>query len=189
MSLIRTFIAIQIPAEMKKEIGTLQEKFKSVGKSVSWVRPENIHVTLKFLGDTNEARIDEIEGKIKLAVSGVQPFQIEVKGVGAFPNLRRPRVIWVGAASEPAMLETIVEKLEKNLKELGFKPEDRKFTAHLTIGRVKDAPDGVALSGKVQAFAQFNAGSFETASIELIKSDLLPTGARYTTLRKIVLLN
>jgi len=189
MSLIRMFIAIQIPSELKKAIGSLQDRFKSVVKGVSWVRTENIHVTLKFLGDTNEDRIQEIGGKIEQAVSGIRPFRIEVKGVGAFPNLRRPRVIWVGAESNPAVLESIVENLDNELKELRVKPEDRKFTAHLTLGRVKEALDGAALAEKVQTLAQFVAGSFEVTAIELIKSELLPTGARYTTIRKVELFN
>jgi len=187
MPFIRTFIAIQIPEDIKNEISTFQEELKAAGKGIGWVKPDNIHLTLKFLGSTDEQLIDDIDEKIKDSVVGINQFQIQVQGIGAFPNLKRPRVIWIGANSETDQLGVVVQKLEKNLEVLGFKPENRKFSAHLTVGRVKDNRKINSVLERVKSFSEFDAGTFTVEKIELIKSDLHPAGAIYSPLRKIVL--
>lgn len=187
MAIIRTFIAIQIPADIRNKISTFQGELKAVGKGVGWVKPQNIHLTLKFLGETDEKIIDAIEGKIKEAAAGINLFEIKVHGVGAFPNMKRPRVIWIGAECENNVLSTIAGRLDRNLESLGFQSENRKYTAHLTLGRVKDPRNIEPVMEKVESNSNFEAGLFKAEQIELIKSDLLPKGAVYTSLVKVEL--
>ncbi len=187
MSFIRTFIAIQIPESIKNEIFLIQEKLRAAGRGISWTKADNIHLTLKFLGSTDESLIDLISDKISDSIAGKKPFKIQVNGVGAFPIMKRPRIIWVGANTESDHLREISRNLNENLESLGFESEKRKFTAHLTIGRVKDARKISPILETMKVFTNFDAGEFIVEKIELIKSDLHPSGAIYTPLRKILL--
>lgn len=187
MSFIRTFIAIQIPESIKNEIFLIQAKLRAAGKGISWTKADNIHLTLKFLGPTDDTLIDSIRDKISASIAGKKPFKIQVNGLGAFPTLKRPRIIWIGANAESDHLREISRNLNENLESLGFESEKRKFTAHLTIGRVKDARKISPILERMNDLTNFDAGEFMVEKIELIKSDLHPSGAIYTPLRKIML--
>ena len=185
MSKIRTFIAIEIPTHIKDEIADLQERLKGIGGKISWTKPGNIHLTLKFLGDTDEEIIDEIAAGIQQAVQNLTGFEIRVAGTGTFPNFNRPRVIWVGAKSEGEQLQELAAQIEACVEKFGFKKEGRRFSSHLTLGRVKDARGIQPVMDKLKSHQDFEAGVFVANEFFLIKSELHPSGAIYTQLKKI----
>ena len=132
MALIRTFIAIEIPEKIRHQIAELLAGLKEQGGKITWVKPENMHLTLKFLGDTEENSIDTIAGRLAEIVSTFAQFEICIKGVGAFPNLRKPRVFWVGTTDEKDTLKSLANQINQQLSVLGFEQEKRPFSAHLT---------------------------------------------------------
>ena len=139
MEQIRSFIAIELPDNVKLALGRLQGKIKNASRApVRWVEPGIIHLTLKFLGDTDTAIIGDITKAMEEAARGAQPFNIEVGGLGVFPNLQRVQIVWVGLSGELEKLGQLQKRIETNLNPLGFKPEARSFTPHLTLGRVRD---------------------------------------------------
>ncbi len=181
--MIRTFIAIDLPDAVRQNIAALQEELKRDREKISWTKPENIHLTLKFLGDTDESKIDDIANIISGIASEYPAFRLNVSDLGVFPNFRRPRVLWVGLPNPPAALLEIAEKIESGLAEMGFAKEARPFSPHLTIGRVK-APLSDRFIKRLKNHA-FAGGLFDVKEILIIKSDLHPQGAIYTPLRRI----
>jgi 2'-5' RNA ligase len=179
---IRTFIAIELPETITRAISEIQEGIKSYGFNIRWVRPENIHLTLKFLGDIKEDETDKIARVIFESVRTCSPISLSAKGIGVFPGIKRPRVIWVGVSGQINPLFKLQKKLEDGLKGLGFKKEKRAFRAHLTLGRIKDRIDSKRFGGTLRTFGGFESETFIADEIILYKSELKPTGAVYTQL-------
>jgi RNA 2',3'-cyclic 3'-phosphodiesterase len=192
MPLIRAFIAIELPAELKKELTALETTFKKNSPPViKWVDPASIHITLKFLGDTPDTITDKLLLAMAEAVIGVSPFKLEVRQVGAFPAVERPQVIWVGVSGEMEKLAQLQKNIENNMEPLGFKPEARPFSPHLTLGRVRDGarPDEIQRIGKLLSETQFAAlHNIEVSKINLLKSQLTSAGAIHTVIGKVKLL-
>ncbi len=186
MSKLRTFVAIEIPNNAKEQIAAVQSELKRHGDRVSWVKSTNIHLTLKFLGDVEESLIDSIGNKVQTAAEKSAPFSADIADVGAFPNLRRARVLWAGVNGGEIELRDLVRNLENELNDVGFPKEKRKFNPHLTIGRVKSplSPHFMAWIKQLE----FNAGTLPGKEIVFMRSELKPTGAVYTPLCKVRLL-
>ncbi len=184
--MIRTFIAISVPEEVKKRISDLQSNLKRYGAYIKWISSDSMHITLKFLGDVEESGIDTIAEAVREASSSQQPFTISVSSTGIFPNIRRPRVFWVGVEKGKEILISLAAKIEKACSELGFDPEKRSFSAHLTLGRVKSLKN---IDDTLSAMNStgFQGGSFRVEEIIVMKSELNPRGAKYTPLHKIKL--
>ncbi len=184
--LIRSFIAIELPAAVKQELTTLEDVLKKrYPQVVRWVDPQNIHVTLKFLGDADSDRIDEINMAIDEATQGMSPFHLELKDLGVFPNLNRVNIIWVDAKGDVDKLTYLQKQIESNMEQLGFARENRDFTPHLTIGRVRDyaSPDDRKKIGQILSQTAFASSQVITVnSVNLMKSQLTNTGAIYTRL-------
>ena len=187
MEQVRTFIAIELDEAINAAIADLQGQLKAKvpRESVRWVKPEGIHLTLKFLGNVPANRVEEIERALTQACVGFPAFSVSVGGLGCFPNPRRPRVVWVGVQEESGTLARLQKAIEDGLEKLGFAPEGRKFHAHLTLGRTQQR----ASSGDVRRLGQLveeadigQLGQMEARAVSLIKSDLRPTGAVYTQL-------
>ena len=180
---MRTFIAIEIPSEIKSALAALQDELRRAGADVSWTKPENIHLTLKFLGEVDEMRIGEVEKVCVRAAAEFQPLTLSLKETGVFPNARQPRVLWAGLSGE---IEKAVEMrglLDEGLALIGFDREEKDFRPHLTIGRVKSnrkTRELLALAGAHQVPEL----SFVVTEIVLMKSELHPAGARYTPMAK-----
>ncbi len=192
MEEIRTFVAIELSAEIKSELARAQEMLreKIATPHLRWVDPANVHLTLKFLGNVPLDRIQEITAALKEACVGLSPFIIDVSGLGCFPNTNNPRVIWVGVQEETGRLKRLQERIEERLAALGFKPERRPFRSHLTLGRVrKQAHVGARriIGGIVSATSVGDLGRMEVGEISLMKSKLLPSGAQYSRLETIAL--
>jgi 2'-5' RNA ligase len=183
---IRTFIAINIPDHVREAIGEFQKKLKENRADVKWVRPESIHITLKFLGDVESDRIDELVGAIQDASKDNVPFTVSVSGVGTFPNDRRPRVLWVGVKNGAETLSDLAGNIDHALSTMGFEEEKRKYSAHLTLGRVR-SPNYIEKTVKDMRSMEFESEPFTVGSIEVMKSQLFKTGAVYTALHHIKL--
>lgn len=184
MPKFRGFIAIDIP--INKKLLEMENEIKNTGADMKLVEPENIHVTLKFLGDTDEEKISEIENIIKNSVKDINTFNIKLKGSGVFPNKNYMKVIWIGLENAEPIGE-IAKKMDKQLQNLGFEPEKRGFSAHLTIARVKSSRNKEKLLQIIQKYQDVEFATIEVNSFKLKKSDLTPKGPIYTTLREIKL--
>jgi 2'-5' RNA ligase len=191
MEQIRSFIAIELPDEVKSALDQLQAQLKT-GKQlpVKWVDPYSIHLTLKFLGNIDVNKVREITAAMEAAAQGISPFKLEVKDLGVFPNLKRVRVVWVGVSGEVAQLSQLQQRIESNLAPLGFARESRSFTPHLTLARVREqaSPDEQQSFGELIASTKFEAVyGFDVDSINLMKSQLTREGAIYSRISSIKL--
>ena len=179
MTTIRGFIAVQIPIEVKDALGDVSRGLEGRVESgaIRWVRPEQMHLTLRFLGDTAVAQLPAIQRGMDEAAKAIAPFDMHLGDVGCFPNPRRPRVIWAGLLGDEARLLSLKTVLDQQLTPLGWPPEDKPFRAHLTLGRVKDerAAQGVTWTAPVPRLP------VPVAAIHLIESQLRPSGPIYTT--------
>ena len=139
MPIIRAFIAIELPPELKTELAQLQTRLKKASPPVvKWVDPQTMHITLKFLGDTSDAGTDELMLAIEEAAKGVSPFQLAIRGVGSFAASDRTETVWVGVNGDMEQLALLQKNIETNTEQLGYKREKRPFSPHLTLGRVRD---------------------------------------------------
>lgn len=187
--MIRTFIAIELPSHVMEAIGRVQERLKSFDFRVSWVRVENIHLTLKFLGDMDSERVPEIGKLMTRALSLKEPLEIFASGLGVFPGVRNPRVIWVGIGGQAQGIAEIQASIDQYLTEAGFEKEKRAFTGHLTLGRVKRPVDGRRLEAAMRLFEDFKTQGFRVDHVSLFKSQLTPQGAIYSRLVSVPLEN
>ncbi|MBA7485979.1 RNA 2',3'-cyclic phosphodiesterase [subsurface metagenome] len=191
MEQIRSFIAVELPAELKTWLTRLQARLKAGEPSgVKWVNPDGIHLTLKFLGNVATDRIEEITRAIEAAARGTPPFALKVSDPGVFPNLRRPQVVWVGLGGGIDKLSQIQQNIESNLAKLGFAPESRPFTPHLTLARLRDwaSPDDRQKFGQFIADTRFEeAYTFPVDIISLMKSQLTREGAIYSRISAVEL--
>jgi 2'-5' RNA ligase len=174
---IRTFIGIAIPAT--SELREALQDLARVGRAVKATPPENLHLTLKFLGETPRSQVDEIAEAIREAAEAVLAHSIQLAGLGAFPNGTRPAVVW--AAMSPAEhLERLAVRLDQQLEPLGFVPEARPFLPHLTLARVKGEAPGLPEFIDRRREARFGAAT--VASVDLFRSEPTPAGSRYSSL-------
>jgi len=191
MEQIRSFIAIELPEEVKPALARLQSTLKAGNSApVKWVDPYSVHLTLKFLGYVRESQLDAITAAMETAVRGTAPFHLELKELGTFPGGRRVRVVWVGLGGEVEPLTRIQQGLEAELSKLGFAREERAFTPHLTLGRVREhaSPEEQQRLGELIAGTTFSGGQrFRVDAISLMKSVLTPQGAQYTRMRSVLL--
>jgi 2'-5' RNA ligase len=186
----RTFIAIELSDSVRETIQnaitTLQGSVPS--HAIRWVSANNLHLTLKFLGDTPQAQIQAIQTQLHTTAKKQHPFTIEVADSGYFPNMSNPRVIWLGLKNASGELNTLQQAVENIMVEFGFAKEKRPFKPHLTVGRVKQHIDKQILTKIGQELNRNRLGSlaiWECNLISFIKSDLTPNGALYTTLAQL----
>jgi len=183
--LIRSFLAIELPKTILEKIRELQAELKQSRADVKWVSPEKIHLTLKFFGSIEESKVDEIIGDIEEPVRLAPPFSLNVRGMGAFPHLKNPRVIWMGLIDERGVLVPFQKELEGRLEKAGFAPEKRSFQPHLTLGRMNSSRGKDELIWRIEKHQEEEFGGFEVERVVLFKSDLRPTGPIYTALRDV----
>lgn len=188
---IRSFIAIELPEEVKAGLRRLQAELKLPEHTfVKWVAPEAIHLTLKFLGNISPQKVAEITRVMEQASEGVSPFHLEITEVGAFPNMRQPRVLWVGIRGEVDKLVAWQNRIDNGLVPLGFAKETRPFTPHLTLARLREgvSPGDRRDFGEMVAKTTIEVSyKFNVTSLNLMKSQLLPGGAVYSRLADVKL--
>jgi 2'-5' RNA ligase len=180
---MRTFIAIEIPSEIKSALAALQTELRRAGADVSWTKAENIHLTLNFLGEVDDRRVVEVEKVCVTSAAEFQPFTLSLADTGVFPNVRQPRVLWAGLAGEIEKAVEMQRLLEEGLALIGFDREEKAYRPHLTIGRVKSNRKTRELLAIADAH-QLPALSFDVTEIVMMKSELHRAGARYTAIAR-----
>ena len=180
---MRVFIAIDLPSPIRESLGQIQRELKSLTDSVKWVAPESIHITLKFIGEIPEKRIDDIN--VALRGFSWKAFTVKVRGVGFFPGTRSPRVFWAGM--EAPTMKGLTEKLDTRMERLGFDKEKRAFRPHITLARAKDNRIDSSLVLGATEYEDHNFGSFSVDRMFLFKSTLKPTGAVYEKVKEYLL--
>lgn len=181
---IRAFIAIELPDHVKAALGKLEQELKGHRLNARWVSVENIHLTLKFLGNISSDSVKDISQVIEEAAVVAMPFDLRVEGVGVFPNERRTQVIWAGVAGDMATLGELQKEIDSGLSRLGFAQESRPFSPHLTVARMRE--DATAAereaAGKLVSAMLFEASGFRVESVSLMRSQLRREGPIYTRL-------
>ncbi len=186
MADIRTFIAVDLPQEIKMDIDRMIAGLRRDNSGIRWVKAANLHLTLRFLGDIPEQSVPSLAESLKDNLSGFGPFDLVLSGMGGFPNLRKPRVIWIGASDGTDRLIDLAGKVETGCIKSGFGRGDKKFSSHMTIGRVK-FPKGLdPLLDKIEK-TDFESSKFTVNEIFVVKSDLSPAGPKYTKLEAVSL--
>jgi 2'-5' RNA ligase len=175
--MIRTFIALTIPEDVKAVIGTAMSELKARNHAVRWVKPQGLHITLKFLGDIPEQTVAPLAADLDKASALCPPLTLKLEGFGAFPNVRRPRVVWVGLEGDMHELSKLAKAIDKACIAYGVTGERRPFSGHITLGRLK-APTMVDLAINPVK------GLFKASQVLLYQSVLLPSGAQYNVLHR-----
>jgi RNA 2',3'-cyclic 3'-phosphodiesterase len=179
----RVFLAVDIDAALCRRVDAFIDTCRATGAEVSWVASQNLHLTVKFLGDVPDARIPEICGAAKDTARTAAPWELELTGVGAFPHLGRPTTLWIGGAAGSAALGELAARLDNALHPLGFTRESRPFAVHLTFGRIKRASAGLpALKQLLQENAGLAFGRARIDRLTVYASDLQRGGPVYTPL-------
>ncbi len=189
---LRLFIALELPAAVLEALTAVQDQLRADGprRAVRWTRPEGIHLTLQFLGETPAARQDTIRGALQQASQGHGPLALRAEGLGCFPNPSKPRVVWVGLTGDRPALEALQQAVEGALAPLGFPPEKRRFSPHLTLGRVRreaQPAEVKALGRLVQTNDLGLVAAWTAGTVSLMRSELRPAGAHYTCLAAVPL--
>jgi 2'-5' RNA ligase len=186
---VRLFVALEMPSAVREHFATFSNELralesKSSAKKPRWVRPENLHVTLKFIGHIDPALLDPIGATLaKLRSDG--PVDLRFRGLGFFPNAKRPRVLWVGTAASPN-LSLLARDIDTSLAKQGISAEERAFTPHLTLARCEPSAISAAMAGVVERDSARDFGGLRTTQFHLIESKLKASGAEYTTLQSFV---
>lgn len=178
---MRLFVAVPLPVEIKNQLGKLIDDWRRDRDNIAWVKEENLHLTLKFLGEATERRLAPLKSGLSESLEQWEAFNISLKGAGGFPNLVRPRVLWIGVTEGRKNLRTLANSADEATRPLGFSPEQRDFSAHLTVGRVKGTTLSASLLGKLSSCA-FEAKDVIVSEVVLFQSELAPGGSIYTPL-------
>ncbi|MBI2823252.1 MAG: RNA 2',3'-cyclic phosphodiesterase [Planctomycetia bacterium] len=170
---VRTFVAVEISTEVRAGAGRLIGRLEATGAGVRWVKPEHLHLTLKFLGEVDLRDVPEVCAVVTQATTTVPPFSVRVAGAGAFPDFSRPRTVWLGVEDETGELAALHEQIDKALGGIGFRREQRRFRPHLTIGRVRSGGRGLAaLAEALEKNRDFAAGVVDVDEVVVFSSEL-----------------
>lgn len=180
VELIRSFIAVDISADVRAALGAVTRALTRAGADARWVRPESMHATLKFLGDVEIPRLESVRDAVASATAGRSVMQMHVRGIGGFPSLSRPRVLWAGLQC-PGLAE-LAGAIEVAIAKIGFEPEERPFNGHITLARLRSLRGWEKLSADVRAHADDEFGCVEVGAINVFRSILRPDGAVHSPL-------
>jgi 2'-5' RNA ligase len=186
---IRAFVAVHLDDATRAALAAASVELRRHAGDlpVSWVAPDNFHITLKFLGGVDEARVAGLIEALRGAVDGHRAFVLEIAGLGAFPSVTRPRVLWAGAKKGLEPLSTLAARVEQAMASQGFPSEERAFSPHVTLGRVRETRRAPSLAEALVTAATRPLGRVEIEAVALMRSDLSPRGARYTALASLPL--
>jgi RNA 2',3'-cyclic 3'-phosphodiesterase len=188
VSRLRTFLGIALDPDVRSNLVTLQQKLGRVAPDVKWVEEENLHLTLLFLGEVDERELMPICRAAQDAVANLPPFTLAVQGVGCFPNPRRPRTLWIGVGAGAQEATAVHDAIEQPLLALGcYRREERRYTPHITLGRVKSDRPADALALALQKHADWVAGESRVHEVAILSSQLTRNGPLYTVLGRAAL--
>lgn len=179
---LRAFVAIDPPETTIRALAAVQEAFRPHGLKIRWVRPTNIHLTLKFLGDVPADSVAAIVKAMACATGDGPPLNLAVDGLGVFPGLKRPRILWAGVHGDTDRLGALFRRLDGELARAGFPAEAKPFRAHMTLGRIRDRVDSRRLARAMAAVGQYGPVSLPARELVLVQSRLMPAGPAYTRL-------
>ncbi|GAB6908498.1 conserved hypothetical protein [Desulfosarcina cetonica] len=179
---LRAFIAIPLPEAVIAFLRQIQQRLRSTSMNVRWVRPENIHLTLKFLGEIDRSKVPAIAVQLDESSAATASFSLFAQGCGVFPNFRRARVLWVGLKGDLQPLGGLQTMVDAALEKIGYERENRPFRAHLTIGRVRQRIDADSVRVSMAALQNMTSTPFIVEQVRLYQSVLRPSGAKYTVL-------
>jgi 2'-5' RNA ligase len=184
---LRTFIAIELPPEVRQFLSECQDRLRRAGADVKWVRPDLIHLTLVFLGEVPAEMQGDLEAAAREALAGFAPMKLHVIGAGRFPSHGLPRTLWIGVSEVAANLQRLQQALADATAVFAEKPEDRAFTAHLTLGRVRSGKHARDLTGMLDAMSGATGPACEAREVTIFKSELSLQGPTYTALARMAL--
>jgi len=187
--MIRVFLAVELPSNIQEKIFVLQQELKGILPSINWVRPESIHLTLKFLGYVEPSVVSQLLSALEPIGEKHEPFSVDVQGLGVFPQVNHPRIFWVGLTGNTQALHELVFEIEAALEPFGFPPEEKSYHPHLTLARIKreNAKVGSALMESGVLESDQYIGTLTIDRFTLFQSDLDSSGATYTPLGTVVL--
>ncbi len=182
---MRCFIAAELDKHIKQKLTDAQNLFRNLDGKFSWTKREQMHLTIKFLGSVPDSKIDELKRTISIALdnASIKPFEFSVNGLGSFPPARSPKILWVGVEQKSELLR-LYDAIENELNSIGFPREQRKFTPHLTIARIKSKINTNACLKIIENNANFSAGNQRIEHITLFSSELKPSGAIYNIIER-----
>lgn len=182
--LVRAFMSIDIEDQsILSKVQSIQQKLDRDAAKMKIVKSENIHFTLRFFGDTQIIKLDQIQKHLERIE--ITPFEIEVTGVGSFPNSRRPRIIWIGVTHNASKILSLKNEIDSSLLELDYQPEKRKYTPHATIARVRHVRDSKRIAENLEDLGDEVIGRMTVRTVNMMKSTLTPSGPIYETLWQI----
>lgn len=184
MEAVRTFVCLPLPPFGRDRLAALQQRLRERGAQVGWVRPHNIHLTLKFLGPVPAERLQDVTEAVRRAAVAAPAIPLELTELGCFPNRRAPRVVWAGLKQLPEELGRLQQRVEKELVATGFPPESRPFSPHFTLGRVRSGRNTRKLVAAMQA-ERLEPLRFDAVEVVVMASRLHPSGALYTPISRI----
>lgn len=184
MGAIRTFVAIDIPSPVQKTLAAVQHRFLPLDLKASWVRPDHVHLTLKFLGEIDSKQAPEISGALAEGLRGRPAIPVSLGAVGIFPPTGAPRVLWVGLEDSAGALDSLQQAVETALAPLGFPPEKRRFSPHLTLARIKSPKGARRLREAVRSFDRAEPVAFQVEWVTFYQSQLTPKGSIYSALER-----
>src|SRR5262249_34013783 len=181
---LRTFIALPLDDALRRRVVARQQDLAEAGSEIKWVEPENLHVTLLFLGEVDALEVVEVCRAVRGVAAATEPFTLTAAGVGAFPNLRRPRTLWIGVEEGREELVALHDQIEDALLKLGaYRREEREFTPHITLGRINgDATS--ALREALKDAAEWHGGTQPVREVHVMSSELTPDGPRYNVVSR-----
>ena len=184
---VRTFIAIELPGDVREYVAECEDRLRRAGADVRWVRPDRIHLTLLFLGEVPADRLADLEAAVRAAAGSFAPLAIQAAGAGRFPPRGAPRIIWIGIEEPTGGLVRLQKAVADAAADFAEKREDREFAAHLTLGRAKSGKNARPLDEAIAAMAAETGPAFEAREVVIFKSELSPQGPTYTPLAKLPL--
>ena len=187
MQQMRLFVAVNFPEKTKQFLGSVIRELRTAPSDARWVREENLHITLQFLGNVPVDQVNSVVSALNRSVAGTESFTLELKGAGVFPSAQRPKVLWVGVSGAADALSRLQQRVQRELAALNFEPEKRRFSPHLTLARVK-SPYGfshVLERAEKLAGDLGGCGRMKVDSIELMQSILKPGGPQYFVLARV----
>jgi len=186
MENIRTFIAVDIPKEVKMDLDDMISNLRPLAPDIRWVKAANLHITLRFLGEIPRESITGLASELRANLNAFGAFDVALSGVGGFPHLKKARVIWVGTGTGSERLMALAPLIEKSCISSGFGKADKPFASHLTIGRVKFPKGFESLVSQIESM-KYESQPFAVNEVVVFKSDLSPAGPKYTRLETIEL--
>jgi RNA 2',3'-cyclic 3'-phosphodiesterase len=186
--MIRSFIAIELPEDVREKISRIQAELKKSGADVKWVEPANIHLTLKFIGEQDQLSTDLISLGLEETLNTTRRYHVRISSLGAFPRITSPRVIWLGIDTGDAETKAIAGLIETKMAALGVPREERELSSHITIGRIRSSAGNSALSGLLETLQKkpqdYHLG-FEVTTVTLFKSTLTGAGPLYDPIKEV----